>query len=499
MAMNPKALLIGFRDNLKLAFYLDYLDNQAIYISYGNEFKMTREEFTGLVNFIRVAKQTIKPEKLKGPPGVISPKSMSTIGFIWLQENGYIKIEHRAFTKVFSQENYFIFSEELEAAMQGLDRFDKIQEMTPEARAAMGIDEAGRPLVVKDALYTIRMIGYAMAIILALLDCVLLVAGIFNPLLLYLVVIIALGIVDAYLLLPESEKKAISMFILNAKNFMNEDIWRIMDGLPISRKTVEIFIVLMIVMSLMTAYFSKAIPSILSWGRKMFAGVPPDATGTDDVTRLVSFTKKGGTYFDVDKKFVGTSEFYKQFFDAISTCRLTIRKFTATSSLGGNLASLNHDIEGELMTSNFGDTQAFATRMRQYKPIQDAKIEKFSNYFAFKVQSTYYFSNAVHFKRMKPSKVDKKSVDAIVMRAHHVIAGPSAKIVGGTFTFSPVKDKKVYEKVFTIRLKNFDEIVRFIGTIEAEPSCLEFLVEEIVSDMAGSYDMRFRVIVVSLK
>ncbi|HNY10186.1 MAG TPA: hypothetical protein PKK26_01215 [Candidatus Wallbacteria bacterium] len=497
--MNPKALLIGFRDNLKLAFYLDYLDNQAIYISYGNEFKMTREEFTGLVNFLRVAKQTIKPEKLKGPPGVISPKSMSTIGFIWLQENGYIKIEHRAFTKVFSQENYFTFVEELEAAMQGLDRFDKIQEMTPDARAAMGIDEAGRPLVVKDALYTIRMLGYAMALILVFLDGILLVAGIFNPLLLYLVVIIALVIVDAYLLLPSSEKKALSMFWHNAKNFMNEDFWRIADGLPISRKTVELFMVLLIVMTLMSAYFSTAIPSILSWGRKMFAGAPPDSSGTEDVTRLVAFTKKGGTYYDADKKFVGMSEFYKQFFDALSTCRLTLRKFTATSSLGGNLASLNHDLEGELMTSNFGDTQTFATKMRQYKPIQDAKIEKFSNYFAFKVQSTYYFSNAVHFKRMKPGKTDKKSIDSIVMRAHHVIAGPSAKIIGGTYTFSSTKDKNVYEKVFTIRLKNFDEIIRFISTIEAEPACLEFLVDEIVSDMAGSYDMRFRVIVVSRK
>ena len=152
--MDEKALLIGFRDSIKLNIYLDYKNNDDIYMQFGVEYKFTRAEFLALLSFMRTVNQVVTPDKLeRSKPGIISPKSMTQTGFIMLQDNGYLKIEYKGFIKTLAQPSYFEYVQELEIAAQGLDRYDKIKEMTPDARAAMGIDEAGRPLVIKDTLY----------------------------------------------------------------------------------------------------------------------------------------------------------------------------------------------------------------------------------------------------------------------------------------------------------------------------------------------------------
>lgn len=497
--MNENSLLIGFRDSMKLTIHLDYKDNQTLYINHGVEYKFSRQEFEMMMNFLRVSNQVITPEKLKGPAGIISPKSMSKQGFIWLQENGYIKIEWHSFVKVLSQENYYIFVEEMEIATQNLEKFDKIQDMTPEARAAMGIDEVGRPLAIKDKIYTIRLFGYAFVCLLLFLDAVLLVAGIFNPTLLFLVAIIFLIVILAYLLLPQSEKKALAQFRANFRQFMEEDFLRIVQSLPISRKGVEFFIIIIIVMTFMTAYFSKAIPSILSWGKKLFGEVKPELSAGDDVLKMMTYNKKNaGAYYDPEKKFSGTSQLFKEFIKSIYTSKVTLKKMTANINIVFNF---NYYVEGEIATQLVSCAQDFKGKLMGYRPCVDAKVEPFGNNYAFKAYFEFPLSSPQYFKRFKPPKasMDKKIIDEVVRRNIYVILGKNAYMQRGSFILSTVKEKKIFEKGFMVNFQNFDQVLTFVTLMEADQSCLEVLVDEMTRDSNGNYDVKFRVILVSLK
>jgi len=496
--MNPNSLLIGFRDTLKLTIYLDYQDNEAIYICHGVEYKFTRAKFEQFMNFLRVSNQVITDDKLKGPAGIISPKSMTKQGFIWLQDNGYIKIEWQDFIKVLTQENYFIFVEEMEISTQNLDRYDKIKYMTPEARAALGIDEVGRPLKIKDKIYTLRLIGYAIVCLMAFLDAVLLVAGIFNPTLLFLVAIIFLMIILSYLLLPQSEKVALKQFRANFRQFMEEDFLRIVQALPISRKSVELFIILIIVMTFMTAYFSKAIPSILSWGKKLFGEVKPELSAGDDVLKMMSYNKKnGGAYYDPDKKFSGTSQMFKHFINCLYTSKVTLKRMNANINI---LFNFNYYLEGEIATQLVSCAQDFKGKLMGFRQCVDAKVEPFGNNYAFKAYIEFPLSSPQFFKRFKPPKsVDKKVIDEIVRRNIYVILGKNAYMQRGSFILTTVKEKKVFEKGFMVNFQNFDQVLTFVTLMEADHSCLEVLVDEMIRDNNGYYDVKFRVILISMK
>jgi len=498
--MDEKALLIGFRDAVKLSIYLDYKNDDDIYVQFGTEYKFARADFQSFINFIRVANQMIRPEKIeKFQPGIISPKSMAKLGFVWLQENGYMKIEYHGFLKVMTQEVYFIFSEELEAATQGLDRYDKIKEMTPEARAAMGIDEAGRPLVVKDTIYMVRLAGYIITIIMAVVDMVLMVASIFNPMLLYLVAIIALSILLAYLLLPESEKKALAMFYFNFKQFMNGDFWRIADALPISRKTVELFMVLLIVMTGGTAYFSKAIPTILSWGKNLYGEVKPEASdNTDDVLKALSITGGRGAYYDPDKKCSAFANFYKNFFDSVMSSRVTLKKVSSVVAIGANNASLSYNMEGEILTNSIASVQDFAARVQRHKSVQDFKTEQIVNGYAFKIQCIFGHGSPQYFKRMKLYKLAKKNLGDMVRKTLYNLIG-NVPMTGGGITISPKRDRNVFEYSYGAIFKTFDQMSNFVMHMEAELTCLQVTIDEISRNTSGDYEVKMRVVFVGSK
>jgi hypothetical protein len=200
-------------------------------------------------------------------------------------ENGVLKITVGTFIKNLSKDAYLLFLEELENSKNNLIRFDKIQDLTPEARAAMGVDEPVAPPRVKDAIYTARIAGYSLCVVIFILNTFLFVASIFNPIFLYLVGAVYLFLVDVYLLLPASEKKAIAVFRRNAKDYVNEDMFKNLDSLPISRKGIEFFVILGMGMVFFTAYFTKALPSIMSTGKKLFGGESENAMGMDDISK----------------------------------------------------------------------------------------------------------------------------------------------------------------------------------------------------------------------
>jgi hypothetical protein len=496
--MDEKALLIGFRDSIKLNIYLDYRNNDDIYMQFGVEYKFTRAEFLALLSFMRTVNQVVTPDRLeRSKPGIISPKSMTQTGFIMLQDNGYLKIEYKGFIKTLAAPSYFEYVQELEIAAQGLDRYDKIKEMTPEARAAMGIDEAGRPLVVKDTLYIIRMIGYVFAVILILLDMVLLVAAIFNPMMLYLVAIVALAIILAYLLLPGSEKKALSMFMLNFRHFMEKDFWSIADSLPISRKTVEMFIVLLIVMTIMTAYFSKSIPMILKWGKSLYAEAPAAATDTDDILKALTISGGRGAFYDPDKKCVAFTGFYKSFFEAVMSSRVTLKKCIMTTSVGSNNASLMHEMEGELMTGgSVAGVQEFTARIQRHKAIIDFNTEPVVNGVTFKLKAVFGHGSGAYFKRVKLVKADKKNLNELTRKNLYMIAGNIPMNSGG-IGISPKKDRNIFDFSYGATMKSFEQIVTFLTAMEAEQMCLQIVIDELARNHSGLYEMKFRVVCVS--
>jgi len=498
--MDEKALLIGFNDSIKLNIFLDYKNNDEIYLQFGTEYKFTRQEFQALISFMRTVGQVVTPEKVeRSKPGVISPKSMAQTGFVMLQENGYLKIEYKGFIKTLAQPTYFDFTRELEIAAQGLDRYDKIKEMTPEARAAMGIDEAGRPLVVKDTMYTIRLLGYAFAVMLMLLDMVLLVAAIFNPMLLFPVAIIALSIILAYLLLPVSEKKALSMFLFNFRQFMEKDFWSIADSLPISRKTIEMFIVLLIVMTIMTAYFSKSIPMILKWGKGLYAEAPAEATDNEDILKALTISRGSGVYYDAEKKCTAFANFYKSFFDAIMSSRVTLKKTSAVTSVGSNNASLMHEIEGEILTGgSVANVQEFVARVQRHKAVIEVKTEPIVNGVSFKIRCLFGHGTTSYFKRMKLYKTTKKLLGDVTRKNLYMIIG-NVPMSSGGMVVVPKRDRVIFEYSYNTVVKKFDQIVTFLTSMEAEQHCLQIVVDELARTTAGDYELRIRVVFVGAK
>lgn len=498
--MDEKALLIGFRDSIKLNIYLDYRNNEDIYLQFGTEVKFARAEFQAFIAFMRTVGQVVTPEKVeRSKPGVISPKSMAQTGFVMLQDNGYLKIEYKDFKRTFAQPTYFEFAQEIEIASQGLDRYDKIRDMTPEARAALGIDEAGRPLVVKDTLYIIRLLGYVFAVMLMLLDMILLVTAIFNPMMLYPVAIIALSIILAYLLLPVSEKKALSMFVFNFKQFMEKDFWSIADSLPISRKTVEMFIVLLIVMTIMTAYFSKSIPLILKWGKGLYAEMPAEAIDNQDILKGLTITGGLGVYFDPEKKCTAIAGFYKSFFDAIMSSRVTLKKLSAVTSINPNKAALTYDIEGEILTGgSIASVQEFTARASRHKAVTEIKTDPTVNGVVFKMQCEFHQSTPAYFKRMKLTKANKTIFEDITRKNLYMIAGtvPFSRTRGVT---SGKRERSILEVSYNTVVKNLEHINIFLTAMEAEQACLQILIDEMSRNNAGEYEMKLRVVFVGSK
>ena len=119
----------------------------------------------------------------------------------------------------------------------------------------MGIDEVGRSLG-KDKLYKIRVAGYSLAVVVFAVNTLFFFSSVFNLQYLPLSVAIFLFLVEAYLLLPASEKKSIAMFRANSKDYINEDMFNNLQGLPISRKGVEFFLILLMAIVFMATYFS---------------------------------------------------------------------------------------------------------------------------------------------------------------------------------------------------------------------------------------------------
>ena len=484
--MNQDALLIGFDDSIKLSIHLDYKDNQKIYIKLGTLSVIERKDFDRILNFLRLTKPKVKAAE-KGEAQLLSPKSMAAEGHVYMLENGVLKITVGNFVKNLSKDAYLVFLEELENAKNNLIRFDKIQELTPEARAAMGVDEAGRPTRVKDAIYTARIVGYSLAVIIFILNTVLFVAAIFNPIFLYLVAAVYLILVDAYLLLPASEKKAIAVFRMNAKDYVNEDMFKNLDSLPISRKGMEFFVILGMGMVFFTAYFTKALPSIMSTGKKLFGGESENALGMDDITKFAGgLTIKSKDNYDVKKKFYNFNDVLETLFKVAVKNRVTFTQMKIDSEMAGGFYKISFD--GELLVSTPQDFQTFRNTLVFEKPFKTCEGSKGADKYNFKITADVNMTSEKYFRAMKYITSSPKKVEKMIQRVCQIFTGKDTKLDMGFSTRK--KELTVIQVGVTGTTEQIQQITGFIKSIETDPVVLQCLLAEL-EYLGGKYRYKF--------
>lgn len=485
-AMNPNALLIGFDDAIKLSIHLDYEDNQKIYIKLGTISVVNRQEYEKLLNFLRLTKSKLKNTK-PGEAQLISPKSMASEGHVYMLENGVLKITIGNFVKNLSRDAYMAFLEELENAKNNIIRFDKIQNLTPEARAAMGVDEAGRPTRVKDAIYTARIVGYSLAVVIFILNTVLLTAAIFNPLFLYLVAAVYLVLIDAYLILPASEKKAIAVFRMNAKDYINEDMFKNLDSLPISRKGMEFFVILGMGMVFFTAYFTKALPSIMDTGKKLFGGESENALGFDDLTKTASmFRDTNKAQFDIKKKFHNFNEALDILFKAAVKNRVTFLKMKYEMEMAGGFYLLT--ITGDLLVSTPQDFQSFRNSLVFEKPYKVCEGSKGADKYNFKIVAEFNMTSEKWFRAMKYQTSSPKKVEKRIQKVCSIFTGKDTKLDMGFSTRK--KELTLVQCGVSGTTDNLMQIVGFIKSIETELFVLQCVLDEL-EYMGGKYRYKF--------
>lgn len=473
--MTPSALLIGFDDAIKLSIHLDYEDNHKIYIKLGTLTVIDRKEFEKILNFLRLTKQKLKNTQ-PGEAQLISPKSMAADGHVYMLENGILKITVGNFVKNLSRDAYFAFLEELENAKNNIIRFDKVQSLTPEARAAMGVDEAGRPTRVKDAIYTARIVGYSLAVIIFILNTVLLVAAIFNPLFLYLVGAVYLALVDAYILLPASEKKAIAVFRMNAKEYINEDMFKNLDSLPISRKGIEFFVILGMGMVFFTAYFTKAIPSIMDTGKKLFGGETENVQGFDDLTKTASmFRDTNKQQFDIKKKFYNFNEALDILFKFAVKNRVKFLKMDLSMEMANGFYTLT--MTGDLLVSTPQDFQNFRNTIVFEKPFKTCEGSKTADKYNFKIVADFNMTTERWFRAMKYQSSTPKKVERRIQKVCSIFTGKDIKFDMG-FS-SRRKELTLIQSGVSGVTDNLMQIVGFVKSIETEPFVLQCMLDEL--------------------
>ncbi|MEZ7890519.1 MAG: hypothetical protein QMC67_02110 [Candidatus Wallbacteria bacterium] len=495
--MNENALLLGFRDNIKLSIYLDFLDNETIYIQFGNEYKFTRQEFNSLLNFLRVTNQSahiLNPEKLKGKSGIVSPKSMAKEGFVWLLENGTLKIEWRSFIKTIPHESYKALVEELELSTQGLSKYDKVKLMTPETRKALGIDEAGRTVSSKDTKFFLRSIGYGIIIILIILDFVLIVSSIVNFKMLYLVGIITLVIILSYLILPESEKKGLTQFYKNSREYADNDFLKNANNLPVSRKTIELFLILFIVMTFMTVYFTKAIPTILEWGKKLQKGAGSTESEGQDVINSMSYSKKNQlTIFDVDKKVIFMADFYKELFKAFEQSKITLKSITSKVNVDNNF---NYIVEGKFYAPGLSNNLDLENQFKASKLLGKLKItQALENNYNFKIENEFSIMSNVLFKKPKPAEPAKYNIYEIARKNIIYIVGEKCQFKIDESAARPAdsRGRKVNDYNISFYVNNYDQLIKVISFFETEAPCLQFIIEGFTVEKADSYKVSAKI------
>lgn len=469
--MNPDALLIGFDDSISLTIHLDYKDNEKLYIKLGNTTVIDRREYEKLLGFLRLTKPKVKSARA-GKAALLSPKSLAAEGHVWMFENGTLKITYGKFVKTISQEAFYILLTELENGKNNLIRYDKIKDLSPDARAAMGIDEVGRPSTVKDAVYKARVIGYSLVVVIFLINTFLGIAAVFNLFLIPLVAAIYLFLVDVYLLLPASEKKAIAMFRANAKDYINEDMFKNLDSLPVSRKGIEFFLIIGMAMVFFTAYFSKAIPEIMKWGKDLYGETSENSQGFDDIMKTASMFKQSGVDdFDIKKKLYNCSGFISRLFKTATMFHITFDNTNFTWTMGGGFLDMKAD--GSIITSNPANFTGFKRELCRHKPFEYCDGDRVENRFSLDIRARFNMTYQPFWRAMRHIKSNSSKVRKKISRAMQIFTGKEVKL---NFGVSSVKKGKQVHKIGVEGYAmNGEEIAGFVKSIETEPEVLQIL------------------------
>ena len=113
----------------------------------------------------------------------------------------------------------------------------------------------------------IRQRLFRMALNLILVEAVIVPAALFSRHLLYPLLGLIVFQAVAFALLTTEEK---GKFVVNLNKYVNESLLADLGNLPISKRSIEFYAVIYVVLVVITAYFAEAIPFVIRFWRSIY-------------------------------------------------------------------------------------------------------------------------------------------------------------------------------------------------------------------------------------
>ncbi len=181
---------------------------------------------------------------------------------VFILPNGDVKVNYAQISKVFTNKNFVSFAAALETASQNLRTYKRKLEEKEKVLEPWKDKKTVMP--ARELLYNA---GFVALVILSLADVFLLITGIFNPSLFWAVLILTPVVILLFLILPKRDRANLSQ---NTQKYLDEDLLTHISRLNFSKKTVELFVILFLVLFFMTVYFSKAFPLVYDFWKDYF-------------------------------------------------------------------------------------------------------------------------------------------------------------------------------------------------------------------------------------
>jgi hypothetical protein len=270
-------------------------------------------------------------------------------------------------------------------------------------------------------------------------------------------------------MLPISEKKAIAVFRANAKDYINEDMLKNLDGLPISRKGIEFFVIMFMGIVFMATYFSKAIPSIMKWGNKTF-GESADMADMDDITKVASMFKSNiKANYDIKRRFNKANKMLATLFKTAIKNRITFQTMNFNFDVSGGFLKMT--ISGTIYSQNPNNFNSFKRSIVNQKPFVSCSGTRMENKYKYEITGRFNLASSSWFMKMKYKRSSSKKIKKQIMRYMSMHTGNDTRLLFGVST------NKRGIQISSIGIegttKNYKRFLSFFRAIESIPETLQ--------------------------
>jgi|GEM_PF-3234029 len=260
--MTDNSILVGYCPKNKICIYVDPRTSDKLKIIDGPvSYEMNRTEFGELIEFTEncVNQSKIETQKTNIIKSIfsISYKNDKNRSAFFL-ENGNIKLKWLNYVKIFIPKNFIAFFETIKiASLKAAVLDDKINKKRAEKEIYSAADTS-----------FLAKAGYSLFLMTSLITTAIIFASIYNPVLLPFAGA-AIGFAGlVYVLVPKHGKKVMKE---NFKRYLDEEFSKDLNNFHMSRKSVEFFTIIFLVIFFMAVVFSKAIPFIINFWKSMYA------------------------------------------------------------------------------------------------------------------------------------------------------------------------------------------------------------------------------------